>query len=73
MFLIVKGNRMKKANNHLKKLNLKGLNSLLYANFAAKKFPDQKKEESIKKIIAKKYFFCIEYYLLTKVIKEEVS
>ena len=54
IFLIVKGSRIKKANNHLKKLNLKGLNSMLYANFAAKKFPDQKKEESIRKIIAKK-------------------
>ena len=43
--LIVKGNNIKKANDHLKKLNLKGVKSLLYAIFPKKKFPDQNREE----------------------------
>ena len=41
------GNNIKKASSHLKKLSLKGLNSLLDANLPIKKFPDQKKEDKI--------------------------
>ena len=56
---IVKGNKIIKANNHLKKLSLKGLKSLLKANFPVKKLPDQNKEDKVKNKKAKNIFFCI--------------
>ena len=55
----VKGNKIIKANNHLKKLSLKGLKSLLKAIFPVKKLPDQNKEDRINKKKAKNIFFCI--------------
>ena len=72
MSLIVNGNKIKNANNHLKKLSLNGVKSLLYANLPVKKLPDQKKEDKVRRKKAKKTLFFI-YYLSTKVIKEEVS
>ena len=57
--LAVKGDKITKANNHLKKLSLKGLRSLLKANFPIKKLPDQNKEDRINKKKAKNIFFCI--------------
>ena len=56
---------------HLKKLSLKGVKSVKNAIFPKKKFPDQKKDEAINKIIAKAKLLDI--YLSTKVISEEVS
>ena len=56
---MVKGNKINKAKNHLKKLSLNGVNSLLKANFPVKKFPDQKKDEQTKRKNAKKIFFFI--------------
>ena len=55
----VKGNKITKANNHLKKLSLKGLKSLLKANFPIKKLPDQNKEDRVNSKKAKNIFFCI--------------
>ena len=54
---MVKGSSKSKAKDHLKKLNLNGDKSVLYAILPAKKFPDQKKEEAINKKIANKYLF----------------
>ncbi len=62
---------MSNASNQRKKLSLKGVSSIKLEIFPAKKFPDQKKEEAINKIIAKNKFFDI--YLSTNFIKEEVS
>ena len=59
IILKVKGSNMIKANNQRKKLNLKGLNSLLNANLPAKKLPDQKKEDSVNKNIASNNLFVI--------------
>ena len=55
----MKGDKITKANNHLKKLSLKGLRSLLKANFPIKKLPDQNKEDRVKNIKAKSILFCI--------------
>ena len=46
--LTVKGNKITKANIHLKKLSLKGLRLLLKAIFPIKKLPDQKKEDKVR-------------------------
>ena len=62
---------MSNASNQRKKLSLKGVSSIKLEIFPAKKFPDQKKEEAINKIIAKNKFFDI--YLSTNVISEDVS
>ena len=65
------GNKIIKANIHLKKLSLKGFKSDRKATFPEKKLPDQKKDEAINKTTAKARFFDI--YLSTKVIRDEVS
>ena len=57
IFFAVKGNKITKANNHLKKLSLKGLKSLLKANFPVKKLPDKNKEDRINNKKAKIFFF----------------
>ena len=67
----MKGSSKSKAKDHLKKLNLKGVKSDKKANFPEKKFPDQKNDEAISKIIAKTKFLDI--YLSTNVISEDVS
>ena len=54
----VKGNKITKAKNHLRKLSLKGLRSLLKANFPIKKLPDQNKEDRVNKKKAKNIFLC---------------
>jgi len=68
--LIVKGNKIIKANNHLKKLSLKGLKSLLKANFPVKKLPDQNKEDKVKNKKAKNIFFCINSIYQPKSLKK---
>ncbi len=50
---------IKKAINHLKKLSLRGGKDELYANFATRKFPDQKSVEKVSKTKARKILFCI--------------
>ena len=67
----VKGSKISKASIQRKKLNLKGVKSDKKANFPEKKFPDQKNDEAISKIIAKTKFLDI--YLSTNVISEDVS
>ena len=65
------GNKISNASNQRKKLSLNGERSDKNAIFPEKKFPDQKNEEAIKRIIAKTKFLDI--YLSTNVISEEVS
>ena len=71
MLLRVKGNSKSKAKDHLKKLNLNGERSVIWATFPKKKFPDQNKEEAINSMTAKIKFLDI--YLSTNVISEDVS
>jgi len=49
----VNGSNNKKAKDHLKKLNLKGVKSYSEAILPVKKLPDQNKEEAINNIKAK--------------------
>ena len=71
MLLMVKGSSKSKAKDHLKKLNLNGERSVMWATFPKKKFPDQNKEEAVNNIAANIKFLDI--YLSTNVISEEVS
>ena len=50
MFLKVKGRSNNKAKDHLKKLNLNGERSVMWATFPKKKFPDQNKAAKVRKI-----------------------
>ena len=72
MSFIVKGSKIINANSHLKKLSLKGVKWLLYANLPVKKLPDQKKDAKVNRKKANITFLFI-FYLSTRVIKEEVS
>ena len=67
----MKGNSKSKAKDHLKKLNLNGERSVMWATFPKKKFPDQNKEEAVNNITANIKFLDI--YLSTSVIRDEVS
>ena len=71
MLLRVKGNSKNKAKDHLKKLNLNGERSVIWATFPKKKFPDQNKEEAANNITANIKFLDI--YLSTRVIRDDVS
>ena len=71
MLLRVNGNSKSKAKDHLKKLNLNGERSVIWATFPKKKFPDQNKEEAINNMTANIKFLDI--YLSTRVIKDDVS
>ncbi len=71
MLLRVKGNSKSKAKDHLKKLNLNGERSVMWATFPKKKFPDQNKEEAVNNITANIKFLDI--YLSTRVMRDEVS
>ena len=71
MLLRVKGNSKSKAKDHLKKLNLNGERSVMWATFPKKKFPDQNKEEAVSNITANINFLDI--YLSTRVMRDEVS
>ena len=71
MLLRVNGNSKSKAKDHLKKLNLNGERSVMWATFPKKKFPDQNKEEAVNNITANIKFLDI--YLSTNVISEDVS
>ena len=71
MLLMVNGSSKRKAKDHLKKLNLNGERSVMWATFPKKKFPDQNKEEAINSITANIKFLDI--YLSTRVIKDDVS
>ena len=71
MLLRVKGNSKSKAKDHLKKLNLNGERSVMWATFPKKKFPDQNKEEAVNNISANIKFLDI--YLSTRVMWDEVS
>ena len=71
MLLRVNGNSKSKAKDHLKKLNLKGERSVMWATFPKKKFPDQNKEEAVNNMIANIKFLDI--YLSTRVMRDEVS
>ena len=71
MLLRVKGSSKSKANDHLKKLNLNGESSVMWATFPKKKFPDQNKEEAINNVTANIKFLVI--YLSTRVIRDDVS
>ena len=71
MLLRVNGNSKSKAKDHLKKLNLNGERSVMWATFPKKKFPDQNKEEAVNNITANIKFLDI--YLSTRVINDEVS
>ena len=71
MLLRVKGNSKSKAKDHLKKLNLNGERSVMWATFPKKKFPDQSKEEAVNNITANIKFLDI--YLSTRVMRDEVS
>ena len=53
IFLKVKGSNKKKANNHLRKLSLKGVKSYTEAILPVKKLPDQNKDEAINNTKAK--------------------
>ncbi len=53
IFLYVKGSNIRKAKDHLKKLNLKGVKLYKEATFPVKKFPDQKNDEATNNIKAK--------------------
>ena len=68
---MVKGSSKSKAQDHLKKLNLNGERSVMWATFPKKKFPDQNKEEAVNNITANIKFFDI--YLSTRVMRDEVS
>ena len=65
------GNSKSKAKDHLKKLNLNGERSVMWATFPKKKFPDQNKEEAINNMTANIKFLDI--YLSTRVMRDEVS
>ena len=67
----MKGNNKSKAKDHLKKLNLNGERSVIWATFPNKKFPDQNKEEAVNNITANIKFLDI--YLSTRVIRDDVS
>ena len=71
MLLRVNGNSKSKAKDHLKKLNLNGERSVMWATFPKKKFPDQNKEEAVNNITANIKFLDI--YLSTRVMSDEVS
>ena len=71
MLLRVNGNSKSKAKDHLKKLNLNGERSVMWATFPKKKFPDQNKEDAVNNITANNRFLGI--YLSTRVIRDEVS
>ena len=71
MLLRVNGNSKSKAKDHLKKLNLNGERSVIWATFPKKKFPDQNKEEAVNNIIDNIKFLDI--YLSTRVMRDEVS
>ena len=71
MFLKVKGRSNNKAKDHLKKLNLNGERSVMWATFPKKKFPDQNKEDAVNNMIANIKFLDI--YLSTRVMRDEVS
>ena len=49
MEFTVKGKINTNAKTHLKKLNFKGAKEELKANFATRKFPDQKRHDKIRK------------------------
>ena len=65
------GNSKSKAKDHLKKLNLNGERSVMWATFPKKKFPDHNKEEAVNNMIANIKFLDI--YLSTRVMRDEVS
>ena len=65
------GKSKSKAKDHLKKLNLNGERSVMWATFPKKKFPDQNKEEAVNNITANIKFLDI--YLSTRVMRDEVS
>ena len=67
----MKGSSKNKAKDHLKKLNLNGERSVMWATFPKKKFPDQNKEEAVNNITANIKFLDI--YLSTRVMRDEVS
>ena len=67
----MKGSSKSKAKDHLKKLNLNGERSVMWATFPKKKFPDQNKEEAVNNITANIRFFDI--YLSTRVMRDDVS
>ena len=71
MLLMVIGSSKSKAKDHLKKLNLNGERSVMWAPFPKKKFPDQNKEEAVNNITANIKFLDI--YLSTRVMRDEVS
>ena len=71
MLLRVNGNSKSKAKDHLKKLNLNGERSVIWATFPKKKFPDQNKEEVINNMTANIKFLDI--YLSTRIIRDDVS
>ena len=71
MVLKVKGSNKSKAKDHLKKLNLNGERSVMWATFPKKKFPDQNKEEAINNSTANIKFLDI--YLSTRVMRDDVS
>ena len=71
MLLRVKGSSKSKAKDHLKKLNLNGERSVMWATFPKKKFPDQNKEETVSNITANIKFLDI--YLSTRVMRDDVS
>ena len=71
MLLRVTGNNKSKAKDHLKKLNLNGERSVMWATFPKKKFPDQNKEEAVNNITANIKFLDI--YLSTRVMRDDVS
>ena len=71
MLLRVNGNSKSKAKDHLKKLNLNGERSVIWATFPKKKFHEQNKEEAVNNITANIKFLDI--YLSTRVMRDEVS
>ena len=71
MLLRVNGNSKSNAKDHLKKLNLNGERSVMWATFPKKKFPDQNKEDAVNNMIANIKFLDI--YLSTRVMRDEVS
>ena len=71
MLLRVNGNSKSKAKDHLKKLNLNGERSVMWATFPKKKFPDQNKEDAVNNITANIKFLDI--YLSTRVMRDDVS
>ena len=71
MLLRVNGNSKSKAKDNLKKLNLNGERSVMWATFPKKKFPDQNKEEAINNMTANIKFLDI--YLSKSVMRDYVS